>query len=152
LSEAAVAGEQAREHALRNNELVVELYYQRKALYKAYYDSQAPKRHSDTYDSTHVSQNQTPPSAAALLPDGRINWPVVCQGEPSRAACQKLDCYFAHHCVGYKTGVGTKEYDDAHSAIEELTVALKSKISELSGDDYLATKKFLKGLDIEART
>jgi hypothetical protein len=108
LDEGAVAEEQAREHALRNNQLAVELYYQRKAMYKAYYDSQKPKSYDTSYDSTHLSDNQSAPITPQTVSiDGRINWPVALQVESTRIARQKLDCYFAHHGLGYKTGIGT---------------------------------------------
>jgi hypothetical protein len=150
LAAGAVDAAMAREHTLRNQELELELYYQRKAMYKAYCDSRKYK----SITSSNISLSAGQPSEEPTVPvtaNGQINWPMALQAESNRPARLRLESYFARQFVSYPSGSDVKQYEAAHEAINELADDLKSRISTLVPVDYVAAKKFLKGLDDFAR-
>ncbi len=148
MAEAEVYASQAREHELRNRQLVAAQYYERKEMF------QASKSHSDKSTTTPyvtVSKNETPKAGTKVVgEDGRIHWPTAFLSDNCRSARQTIDIYFSHRGPGYSTGIGTPEFDTARAAIGDLTTNLKSRITEISSGDYVVASNFLKNLEKSA--
>jgi hypothetical protein len=152
VSEAAINGEVAKKLYIDNNYKATEVYWEKKRLWA---ENSAYQR------GTPLSADQLRQIAADAAPDrlsvlqlqpltGEINWPAALLRPEFANLRSKVEEVFENRTVS-NTGVGST----AESAVARLTDTmqdnLKAQIDDLTPNEYVAAKGFLRSLEYETR-
>ncbi|HEX5102974.1 MAG TPA: hypothetical protein VFV87_04145 [Pirellulaceae bacterium] len=137
---------------LQNREAKTETYFRMQAINRAAREATRPQRFT-TEQLAVLAAKQAPDRLNPAQYDrtlGRLNWPAALQSDQFAEERAVLDSAFAARTpsdggVGSAFGSGVRQLTDSMQA------RLQSQIRFMHQMDYLAAKKFLSGLAIEAQ-
>lgn len=81
---------------------------------------------------------------------GRIQWPVVLQGQAFARQRQELEQLYAKHAAA-GGGINTAEYAEIQRVATGLEADLKKQLQSTTPEQYMYARKFLASLRYEAR-
>jgi hypothetical protein len=148
MSRAASQFEDAREKSLENHQQAVQQYYALRELNQAYRNTKSTKPAPKSSSVVKVSHPAVP-SSAAILSNGRIDWPAALEGLDAGDARKQLEKLVNLRASNRGKRLATKQYQQGCEAITQIEVDLKASIGTLSAADYMAAKKMLQSLKHE---
>ena len=146
---AAINRQVAYQKHLENRQLKTETYFRNRAI------------NSEARQSTRLSTEQLAVLAKKQAPDrlngqqydrtlGRLSWPAVLSGDDFAAERDILDAAFAARTPG-DAGVASTFGSGVRQLTTNMQARLQSQMGSLNQMEYLAAKKFLAGLALEAQ-
>jgi hypothetical protein len=134
---------------LENRQLKTETYFRNRAINS---EARQPVRLS-TEQLAVLAKKQAPDRLNGQQYDrtlGRLSWPAVLTGDEFQADRAILDAAFAARTPG-DTGVSSSFSNGVRELTNEMQARLKAQMGSMSQMEYLAAKKFLTGLALEAQ-
>jgi hypothetical protein len=146
-SQAAKEYEAARKEYIDNRLRATQTYFDMRRVNTEYRNAQRPSPLSmESYVRLARQQAPDPLSTSQLdALSGAIGWPAALRKVEYNALRQQLDKLFQQRAGGYL------DYQAIHDAVEAMLAQLKTEVSALPSNEYLAAKKFLESLDYTAR-
>jgi hypothetical protein len=137
---------------LQNQEAKVETYFRKQAINRAAREATRPQRLS-TEQLAILAKKQAPDRLGNHQYDrslGRLNWPAVLQNDAFAAEREILDAAFAARTPG-DAGVSSSFSSGVRQLTTSMQSTLQANMASMHQMEYLAAKKFLAGLAIEAQ-
>lgn len=137
---------------LANQEAKTETYFRKQAINRAAREATRPQRLT-TEQYAILAKKQAPDRLANHQYDrglGRLNWPAVLQHEAFAAERAILDGAFAARTPG-DAGIGSTFSTGVRQLTTNMQHKLQANMAGLNPMEYLAAKKFIAGLSIEAQ-
>lgn len=145
-SAAAVNMTQARRNDIANRQIYTDAYFQMRAANRTYRAAEAAPRPTAEQLARLARDGAPKPLSPSELDsiNGRINWPTALQQETfaaERTELEKLSATQATHGT-----LTVAEQMAARKMIESMFADLKSRVSEIPPQDYVASRNFLRSL------
>lgn len=144
--------QEAREKSAQNDLLETRVFYEKRGLYHTYKDAHRPKSSTPEQYASRAQQAAPQRMAASQLwiKPGYLRWPSLLRQEAYASPRGQVDVLFTQRSPD-DSGAGSQNCVDIQTRIDELKTTLKGKIQTYKHGDYLAAKKFLEGLAVEAQ-
>lgn len=146
---AAINRQVAYQKSLENRQLKTETYFRNRAINS---EARKPTRLS-TEQLAVLAKKQAPDRLNGQQYDrtlGRLSWPAVLTSEDFAQEREILDAAFAARTPG-DTGVSSGFSSGVRQLTANMQSRLQSQMGSMSQMEYLAAKKFLAGLALEAQ-
>jgi len=146
---AAINRQVAYQKHLENRQLKTETYFRNRALNS---HARQPTRLS-TEQLALLAKKQAPDRLNGQQYDrtlGRLSWPAVLTGDEFATEREILDAAFAARTPG-DAGVASAFGSGVRQLTENMQARLQSQMASMNQMEYLAAKKFLTGLTLEAQ-
>jgi hypothetical protein len=151
-AQAGVNNEEARRRYLENKKKWTQNYYQLREQRQAQ-DAQKRERQRASRQTYYASLAAAPsraPAPDALDPvTGRISWPDVLLGGEFEKPRQEIDQLFELRAV---TSRGAGNAQRIRELTQEMSRILRSQVTKIPANDYMAARKFIDKLDFSARS
>jgi hypothetical protein len=137
---------------LQNREAKTETYFRMQSINRAAREAARPQR-LPTEQLAILAKKQAPERLGDHLYDrglGHLNWPAVLNNDLFTAERETLDAAFAARTPG-DAGVGSSFSSSVRQLTRSMQDKLQANIHSLNQMEYLAAKKFIAGLAIEAQ-
>ena len=137
---------------LANREAKTETYFRMQAINRAAREATRPQRLS-TEALAVLAKKQAPDRLGNHQYDrslGRLNWPAILQHDAFAAEREILNAAFAARTPG-DAGVGSTFSTGVRQLTTNMQNRLQANMAGLNQMEYLAARKFLAGLSIEAQ-
>ena len=137
---------------LANREAKTETYFRMQAINRAAREAVRPQRMT-TEQLAILARKQAPDRLGDHQYDrglGHLNWPAILQDEFFAAERTTLDAAFAARTPG-DAGVGSAFSTSVRQLTRSMQEKLQANIAGLNQMEYLAAKKFIAGLALEAQ-
>lgn len=151
-SMAGVNNEEARSRYIDNNKKWMQNYFQMKEQRMALeaQRKEMNRRTNEALAAAAKTSGPRPLSSSALDPvTGQITWPEVLQASQFAALRTELEKLFE---LRAKAGATEATNLKIRSTVEDMTKLLRKQVEKTKANEYMAARKFLDGLDREARS
>jgi hypothetical protein len=149
---AAINGQEAYSRYLQNAERGTEAYFRIKQINQAAREAQRPQRLS--YEQyVALAKKYAPEGLSEQQYDrtlGRLNWPAVLTGEEFAAEREALTRSFMVRSP-MDAGPASAFYSNVRRIADSMDARLKEKFDDLNSAEYIAARKFITGLTMEAQ-
>jgi hypothetical protein len=152
-AEARKINQETREKSALNDLLETKVYYDKRGLYHTYQDAHRPKRGTpEQYAEWARKAGPTRLAADQLwIKPGYLRWPSVlrhadfadCRGQIDNLLSQRTPT---------DSGAGSENCVQIRAQVDSLKKALAAKVKQFKTNDYLAARRFLENVALEAET
>jgi hypothetical protein len=151
-AEASKLHQEIREKAAQNELLETETYYQKRAQYHAYHETQRPAASSPERHAERARR-----AAGAQLTSyhwdhesGNLHWPTLLKTTAYDPFRRRIDDLLENRTLE-DSGAGSQNCVKTMSVVNALKAVLRDNIRRYTVPDYLAVRRFLDGVALEAR-
>lgn len=144
---------EAYKRAIENSVAVTKAYYERRELREEFLKKYGPKpfagearrRAIEYYQPKKMSAQEFNPQLQ------QVNWPHVLRQDQFAAIVKELDTVFASRNSN-NSGDGSTTQRQAAQLCSALDGILRENIENVTPDQYISTKEFIRSVDLEAKT
>jgi hypothetical protein len=151
-AEIAKLGQEIREKGAQNDLLETEVYYKKRAQYHEYRAAHRPKANSpDGY--TALARGAAPARLTSYQlgsGPGELRWPTVLKGSDYDATRREIDGLLKSR-TPEDSGAGSQNCVDIVARLDVLKTELRDNIRRYKSHDYLAARKFLDAVALDAQ-
>jgi len=144
--------QEAREKSAQNDLLETRVFYEKRGLYHGYKDAHRAKSSTPEQYAARAAKfapDRLDPSQLWIKP-GYLRWPSMLRQTDYAAPRGRIDLLFTQRSPD-DSGAGSQNSVDIQIQIDELKATLVSNMKRYKSADYLAARKFLEGLSVEAQ-
>ncbi|MEQ1829266.1 MAG: hypothetical protein ABL921_25100, partial [Pirellula sp.] len=144
---------EAFKRAIENSVAITQAYYDRREIREEYLKKYGPKpfvgearrKAIEYYLPKRLSDSEFDASS------GRLNWPHVLRQEQFAAIVSQIDKTFAARTFE-NSGDGSSTHRTLSQLCNAMNGILRENISAVTADQYIASKEFIRSVELEART
>jgi hypothetical protein len=151
-AEAARIDQDTRKARAENDFLEAKVFYDKRSLYHAYKETHKVSRPS-TQEYADLARRLGPSRLASYqlwAKPGYLRWPSLLLNQDFAEVRSQIDDLFAIR-QPQTSGAGSQNCVDIQERVSEMKSTLTSKLASYKPVDYIAAKKFLEGLALEAQ-
>jgi hypothetical protein len=151
-AEAGKVNQETREKSAHNDLLETRVYYEKRGLYHTYQDAHRPARATaQQYADMARKAGPTRLSADQLwIKPGYLRWPSLLRHTDFAEERGQIDELIAQRSP-IDSGAGSENCVQIQSCVDLLRCALVAKVRQYKSSDYLAARRFLENVALEAQ-
>ena len=148
---ALINGEEARSKYIDNKLKATQAYFQQRSINRQARELEAGPRPS-SQDVARYAKERAPKGLTAYQYEPalkRLFWPTTLEAEQFTAEREAIDTIMAARTVD-DSGLGSKSHRELTQLTAQLKSKLKAQMKTMAPAEYIAAKKFLTGVELEA--
>jgi hypothetical protein len=144
--------QETREKSAQNDLLETKVFYDKRGMYHAYKEAHKAKASTPEQHASRAAQAAPDRMSNAQLwiKPGYVRWPSMLRQADYAKQRGQIDGLFAQRSPD-DSGAGSQNCVELQAQIDGLKTVLASKVRQYKPADYLAAKKFLEALAVEAQ-
>ena len=151
-AEAGKVNQETREKSAQNDLLETRVYYEKRGLYHTYQDAHRPTR-ATAQQYAEMARKAGPSRLTAdqlWIKPGYLRWPSVLRHDDFAVCRGQIDNLLAERSPT-DSGAGSENCVLIQSQVDTLKTALAAKVRTYKSHDYLAARRFLENVALEAQ-
>lgn len=152
-AEAGKINQETREKSAHNDLLETRVYYEKRGLYHTYQDAHRPTRATPAQYAEWAKK--AGPTRLAVdqlwIKPGYLRWPSVLRQSDFASCCGQIDQLMAQRSPT-DSGAGSENCMQIAAEVDSLKKTLASKVKQYKTNDYLAARRFLENIALEAQS